>query len=206
MKTSFKVVIFDLGKVLIPVDKGYLIGRASELLGIPQEKIKDAWSSHQSDLTTGKLSVANFYENLAEECDVRLRLPADQAVKELYTYFEDATLTDEMFLLIQSLQQQYTVVVLTNTEVETGKIFAEGMVANTVGHVYASSQLHMKKPDREIYEYVYNNLVVTPQECFFIDDLEENVVGAQKTGMRAVVYTDHETLVRALVKEGILEE
>lgn len=198
MNKTIKVIIFDIGKVLIPVDTQYLLGRASDLSGISKERLEVAWRAHHLDITTGKLSVTQFYDDLATACNVRLQLPADQLVKELYVYFEEATITDEMLFLINKLQKCYTVVVLTNTEVETGKIFSQGMIATTVGHVYASSQLHMKKPSPEIYAYVCHNLGVVPQECVFIDDLEENINGARRKGMRGIIYRNHETLVQDL--------
>lgn len=204
MHNDIKVIIFDLGRVLIPIDTHYLLGRASELLGISQEKVRTAWSRELPELTTGKLSVADLYKKLAQECDIQLDMPAAQVVKELYTYFEDAQISEEMLSLIKMLQREYTVVVLSNAEVETGKIFSQGMIATTVGHVYASSQLQMKKPDREIYEYVCNDLDVTPRECIFIDDIEENVIGAKKVGMRAVVFIDDKTLAQDLERMNLL--
>ena len=152
------------------------------------------------------MSVAELYAQIADEHGVQLKLPADQIVRELYTYFEDAQISDEMLVLIKQLQRHYTVTVLSNTEVETGKIFSQGMIASTVGHVYASSQLGMKKPEREIYEYVCGDLAVSPQECLFIDDLEENVIGAQKVGMQTIIFKDHKTLVQDLERRSLLVE
>ncbi len=204
MHNDIKVVIFDLGRVLIPIDVHYLLGRASELLSIPQGDIATAWRDNLEDLTLGRLSVAKFYDDLAQAHDVQLKMPANQVVEDLYIYFEKAQIGEEMLHLIQKLQKRYTVVILTNAEVETGKIFTQGKIANAVDHVYASSQLQMRKPDREIYEYVCDDLAVIPQECFFIDDLEENEIGAQKAGMHATVYIDYETLVRDLKKMNLL--
>lgn len=202
---KIKVIIFDLGRVLLPVDTEYLVMRASELLDIPQEIINEAWKKYRADLTLGKRSVADLYAQIADEQGIQLKLPSEQVVRELYTYFEDAQISDEMLVLIKQLQKHYIVTVLSNTEVETGQIFSQGMIASTVGHVYASAQLGMKKPEREIYDHVCDDLGVISQACLFIDDLDENVLGAQKAGMQAVVFTDYEALVRYLKKENIIE-
>lgn len=51
-----------------------------------------------------------------------------------------------------------------------------------------SYEEHMIKPDPEIYKLAAERLGVRPEECVFIDDLEPLAMGAQRVGMKTIVY------------------
>jgi len=53
---------------------------------------------------------------------------------------------------------------------------------NSFEKVYYSHEIHLRKPDTEIFEYVLDNHQLKPQECYFIDDTEENILTARKIG------------------------
>lgn len=44
------------------------------------------------------------------------------------------------------------------------------------------------KPDRKIFERLFEKFSLDPQECFFIDDTEKNVVAGRDCGMRGFVF------------------
>lgn len=61
------------------------------------------------------------------------------------------------------------------------------------------------KPQKEIYERLFAQYKLKPEECYFIDDQELNIRGANCCGMNGYVYDgDRETLIRKL--EEILGE
>jgi len=49
-----------------------------------------------------------------------------------------------------------------------------------------SAEVHMHKPQPEIYRLAADRLGVQPRECIFVDDLRENCEGAEAVGMTAV--------------------
>jgi epoxide hydrolase-like predicted phosphatase len=49
-----------------------------------------------------------------------------------------------------------------------------------------SAEVHMHKPQLEIYRLTADRLRVEPAECIFVDDLRENCEGAEAVGMTAV--------------------
>ncbi len=49
--------------------------------------------------------------------------------------------------------------------------------------VFVSSDYLMLKPDEKIYRAFLNKYDLKADECMFIDDREENVIGARKVGM-----------------------
>jgi len=63
----------------------------------------------------------------------------------------------------------------------------------------------MRKPDPGIFHHAAEEIGVPPEYCFFIDDLEENVLGAQRVGMDGYHFTrnNYKALRIALSAAGI---
>lgn len=55
--------------------------------------------------------------------------------------------------------------------------------------VMVSSDVHMIKPEPQIYEHFLKTYDLTGEECLFIDDRPENVKGAQNAGLCGFVFT-----------------
>jgi epoxide hydrolase-like predicted phosphatase len=68
-------------------------------------------------------------------------------------------------------------------------LFDETVISGDVG-------LH--KPQPEIYELACDRLGVEPRECVFVDDLRENVDGAEAIGMTAILHRDSAATVLRL--------
>lgn len=65
--------------------------------------------------------------------------------------------------------------------------------------VFVSSDYLMLKPDVKIYETFLDKYGLKGEECLFIDDREENVLGAEKAGMQGFRFLgDHQAVIRRL--------
>jgi len=63
--------------------------------------------------------------------------------------------------------------------------------------VIISGDVGLHKPQPEIYRMAAERLGVEPESCVFVDDLRENVHGAERVGMTAHLHRDPEaTLAR----------
>ena len=61
--------------------------------------------------------------------------------------------------------------------------------------VFASSDYKLLKPEAEIYETFLKTFSLNAAECVFIDDVADNVAGAERCGIRGIRFTgDTETL------------
>lgn len=54
--------------------------------------------------------------------------------------------------------------------------------------IVISSDVHMVKPDVRIYRHLMEKYRLSPEECLFLDDTEENVAGARQAGMQGMVF------------------
>ncbi len=66
-----------------------------------------------------------------------------------------------------------------------------------------SSEEHVIKPEKKIYEILCNKYGLKAEECLFADDKPVNVDGARKAGLNAVVFTDAESFISSLRSYGV---
>ncbi len=71
---------------------------------------------------------------------------------------------------------------------------------------FISALYKMLKPQREIYEAFCKKFSLKPEECFFIDDLPQNIEGAKNYGMKGFVFkaSDIKNLEESLNAEGVI--
>lgn len=68
---------------------------------------------------------------------------------------------------------------------------------------YFSFDLHLSKPDPEIFEFVIYQHDLDPSKTLFIDDNEMNIEAASKLGLRTYLLIKPE-LIRDIIKDGVL--
>jgi epoxide hydrolase-like predicted phosphatase len=61
-----------------------------------------------------------------------------------------------------------------------------------------SGDVGLHKPQAEIYLLAAERLGIEPEDCVFVDDLRENVRGAEEVGMTAILHRDPETTLARL--------
>jgi epoxide hydrolase-like predicted phosphatase len=67
-----------------------------------------------------------------------------------------------------------------------------------------SAEVHLHKPQPEIYRLAAERLELSPEECLFVDDLKENCDGAEAVGMTAIRHRSApETIARLAELTGV---
>jgi putative hydrolase of the HAD superfamily len=61
-----------------------------------------------------------------------------------------------------------------------------------------SSEVNLEKPDSRIYLIALEQMKLKPEECIFIDDTMDNILGAEKIGMKGLLFTDYQNLITDL--------
>jgi epoxide hydrolase-like predicted phosphatase len=69
-------------------------------------------------------------------------------------------------------------------------IYDPSMLSDLFDAVVISGDVGLHKPQPEIYELGAERLGVPASECVFVDDLRENVAGAEAVGMTAILHRD----------------
>jgi putative hydrolase of the HAD superfamily len=77
-------------------------------------------------------------------------------------------------------------------------IYDRELLADLFDAVVISGEVGLHKPQPEIFLLAAERLGVEPGECVFVDDLRENVAGAEAVGMTAVLHRDPQATVARL--------
>lgn len=95
----------------------------------------------------------------------------------------------------------YRIYVLSNASSSFYRYFPGFAELEYFDGIVVSCDFHVIKPDIRIYRHLLDIYGLHPEECFFLDDREENVEGARKAGMQGMVFRNDFEEVKALLKE-----
>jgi epoxide hydrolase-like predicted phosphatase len=189
-KNKIKNVIFDLGGVIINIDYSLLTGAFSEI-GLPgfekhfsQLKQKDLFDLYEK----GLISSQNFRDELKKHCKIGT---TDTEIDTAW----NAMLLDlpkERLELILNVKNKYRTFLLSNTN-EIHMLFIydylkkKFQIPDFNGHfekVYLSYEVHMRKPDAEIFDLVIGQNGLLKEETLFIDDSVQHIESAKIVGIQ----------------------
>jgi FMN phosphatase YigB (HAD superfamily) len=200
--TSYKAVIFDLGRVLVNFDfqRGY-----RELEGLcpytaAEIPVRILSSGLVKRFETGQIGPRDFHAQFCEL--VNLTIDYSRFCEIWTCIFTEALLPES---LLESLAARYRLVLLSNTN----PIHFE-MIRATYPHLrhfhrlVLSHEVGALKPQPQIYRAAIEAAQCRPEECFFTDDILEFVEGARLLGIDAVQFESREQIERELSARGII--
>ena len=95
----------------------------------------------------------------------------------------------EMEQLILELKNQgYKLYLMSNVSFLYKKFFPYIKSISYMDGIWVSCERGLIKPDRRAFEDMFSMFNLKPQECFFIDDTEKNILAARECGMDGFVY------------------
>jgi HAD superfamily hydrolase (TIGR01509 family) len=102
---------------------------------------------------------------------------------------------DQLIEYIKLLKKEYKIGLLSNIGDETmDELFPENERHDLFDAFVLSSNIGLIKPAIEVFEYTAAQLGMPADECVMIDDLLKNVDGAERAGMRGIVFTSNRQL------------
>jgi glucose-1-phosphatase len=145
-------------------------------------------------------------EEFAEEITVLsgLSLPYREFVDAWQDIF---WLNEPVARLIERLDSQgYTLVLGSNTNVLHSTHFRRQFAStlDRFDHLVLSHQVGHIKPSAEFYQACVAAARLAAASCVFVDDLQENVEGAQKAGLVGLLYVDTPALITDLALLGVI--
>ncbi len=187
--SGIKNIIFDLGGVILDID---VLRTINGFKGIGLGEISDTNIAHSSfpfleKYETGKISTEEFRDEIRRASGTEV---ADELIDTVWNNMLIGIEPGKIDLLI-SLRSQYRLLLLSNTNAMHEVIY-NNMLKETTGignlselfdDVYYSHTIHMRKPDREIFEYVLSAAGLVPEETLYIDDSKIHIESAAKLGI-----------------------
>ena len=193
-----KNIVLDMGNVLLDFNPDFVLDQfcsseeekdiiRKELFEGPEWLLGDRGDIKDKDrFDLVKVRVPEKYHealrNCADHWDICMD-PLDGA-REFCEYVKD---------------HGYGIYVLSNASDLFYTYFPKFLPLDFFNGVFVSSDYLMLKPDLEIYEKFLEVQGLKADECLFIDDREENVLGAQKAGMNTFRFMgDHKKVIQFL--------
>jgi len=202
MATQIGLILFDIGGVL--VELGDISSNTAWFK--PELSPKENWdlwltAPNSHALEKGEISPREFaLEFIAEnKLDIDAGLFLEKFRDWVIGFYPGA------IELLQLLSQTYRIGVFSNiTEIHWPPIESELIQSGAISDYFASYLIGHAKPDVDAFQFVVNELGVTPETIFFVDDNLINVQGARKAGMVAEQVVGLEQLKSTLRQYGLL--
>lgn len=187
---NIQTLIFDFGGVIINIKSEPDWLQQDLLPHFRREPLLQLYEAgYFNDLETGRLLPQEFLhkmQSIALQEDVGemwVKQHWNAILKDIPAYRVD---------LLRRLRQKYRLILLSNTNaihVESfqqymHQTFKEDILQTNFHTVYYSQEIGMRKPGREIYEYVLQQQGIRPEETIFFDDRPENLTEPQKLGLQ----------------------
>ncbi|MAZ93109.1 MAG: HAD family phosphatase [Bacteroidales bacterium] len=208
---NVKNIIFDFGGVILDIDPERTMNEFVTLGFSSFEKLMSPVfvESIIAKFEKGILTPELFRQKLRSFMGIEV---TDQEID----YAWNALLYDipkERIEIIEKVKENYNIYLLSNSNEIHYDLFVRDLQLrfgyrefDELFHkAYFSFDLHLLKPNPEIYEFVINQHGMIPEETLFIDDKPENIDAAKKLGLLTYTIAEPER-IRDIFNDGLLVE
>jgi HAD superfamily hydrolase (TIGR01509 family) len=187
-----KAVLFDLFETLVTESSSRPAGVSSlaHEFGCEREPFRRQWKGLRSQVTTGRVTfgealgrIATELSGHAEEATLQ-RLCAERAGTKAAAF---AHLEPEVLRMLDDLRTRgLRLAVVSNCFAEDVAAWPRCPLASRFDCVVFSCEVGLAKPDPRIYMEAVRRLQVdVPEACFIGDGGDDELAGAERTGLRA---------------------
>ena len=199
-------LIIDFGNVVAHFGYGPTCARLARYCGVSTESLAGRLEQVRSapfvrEYERGAMSSEAFAQKVCEA--LSLDVPFREFAEAFCEIFE---LNEPVAQLVAVLKKRgYTLVLGSNTNALHAEHFRR-QFAEALGHfdrLVLSFEIGMLKPEPGFYLACAQAALAPPGSCLFIDDLVENVEGANSAGLVGIHYRDFDSLAAKLRAVGV---
>ena len=179
-----KTLIFDFGDVFINLNKESTL---IELQKLGITSFTEEMFQINIQYETGKIDTKSFVNSYLELFPNFTGEQLSNAWNAIILDFPEYRLE---FMEALSEKKEFNLLLLSNTNelhiekvIENMTLERYNRFKNCFDAFYLSHEIHFRKPNFDIYEFVLNTHTLKPEECLFIDDTLENTESAKKMGI-----------------------
>lgn len=178
-------IIFDCFGVLYGGSFGTLTSMC------PKDKLADLHDLNKQ-VDYGYITTAEYAAQVAELLSV--------SVDDIFTIFKTEHVRNvELVEYLKTLRPSYKTGLLSNVGTDTmDTLFPPEERAELFDAVVLSYQEGVAKPGKEAFDLAAERLGLPPEECVMIDDLADNVEGAELAGMQAIRHVTNQHTIESL--------
>lgn len=192
---AIKNIIFDLGGVLYKIDYHKVTEKFQELPSTSGSKLNFKQSAQDplfDNFETGKITPAEFRNGIRELYQIEI---SDQELDDIWNAMLIGVFPGRN-QLVEKMAKNYQTCLLSNAN-QIHYDFIENdcqHIFNHLGKIYFSFQIGMRKPHKEIFQFVLEDRQWKAEETLFVEDSIQHILGAQAVGIQTLFLEDPETL------------
>lgn len=197
-KRGIKALIFDIGGVIIFYDHMIAARQMSKIIERDAKEIFEILDSNRGGFTHAyELGVSRktYWRIMEKQLGVK-KIP-EKKFDELWTtiFWSNKKLISQ----IRKLKKNYKIALISNTGSLHQKYLDKTYRLNKIFPVRIYSyKIEARKPKPEIFKTALKKLKVKPKEAIFIDDRKQNTKGAERLGMKTVLFKNNKQTIREL--------
>ena len=189
-----KNVVFDIGNVIWRGRTSIILDKIS-LTDQQKEEIKNTFFSNTKPLDMGEETLEEHFYKYPSS------ITNDKEIKEfLINYYKYRDFNLRIIELIHKLKENnYNVYILSNNNKEAMEYLKQAPELQGLDGWIVSCYYGVMKPEKEIYEILFEKFNIKPEESFFIDDSEKNINAAAALGMEGYILKGDEEGIDGLI-------
>jgi putative hydrolase of the HAD superfamily len=197
-----ETIISDMGQVVLHFNNRLFFRKMTQYTNRSEEEIRAVTHAHIEivDLfDKGKIRPEEFYQK------AKTGLEAEVSYEDFFAAYCDVFAVNPLTLgILKKLKPKYKLILLSNTDIVRfsyiKRKFPELLIFD--GYVL-SFDYGLMKPDPRVYIAALELAGSNPERAVFIDDIQENIDGAERVGIKGLLFTPEIDLEKALRDLGI---
>jgi putative hydrolase of the HAD superfamily len=205
MSTQIEAVVFDFGGVLTLQPQDHHLEKLRSLCGLDRPTFAAEYNRQRSDYDRGTIDSGEYWIRVMDSREK----PVDPGI--LRSLFEEDTagwtrINEPVLEWAQRLQEAgMRTGILSNMPRDIlGRIVARFRWFDRFEVKIFSCDIGANKPEAEIYRACLAAFGLEAGKVLFIDDVVENVKGAERAGFRTVLFRNLEDALRQIAERGWL--
>ena len=201
-----KTIIFDFGGVFIDLNED---ATSIELERLGSKELSNAMIRQNELYEKGMIGTKEFIAFYKDQFPSAKEQSLINAWNSIIIDMPEHRLR---FIEKQRNQRRFQLILLSNTNPLHMKMMEERLGAdrfdrfrNSFHYFYLSYELHMRKPEPQIFRHILDTHDLIPNECLFIDDTAIHTESASDLGIHTWnIDVDHEDITSLFEVKGYL--
>lgn len=195
-KIKIKGVVFDYGRVLSVEQDSSAVDEMAAISGMPMESFLKGYWDYRLAYDRADLDVNEYWINRVRAAGGHLTPEqiAKIVVVDSKSWSKLNPVSAEWVNQLQAAGLQLAV--LSNMPLDLKNYLVAHLdLFSHFQHLIFSCDVHLVKPEQEIYQHCLHALKLAPQEVLFLDDKIENIEAAQKLGIHSLLVDSIESTI-----------
>ena len=210
---DIKVLLFDLGGVIIDIDPSITINALKSMSKKSSEDFNALDYKHYKEESSllnfffeyekGNINDDKFRNGIREFANLDL---SNDKIDHIWNYVI-VKINKDLLDVVLSLKNRYKIMILSNTNF-IHKVYYDKLVVDIYGKnlkqlfdkVFYSFEIRSRKPELEIYEKVIDESSYSGKEILFFDDMKKNLEIPEIIGMKTY-HVEDITLTKKFLKK-----